>query len=85
MESYEEKQGRLTKELRLNRSGSVRLEKATSNLFRHRGASAAQKLDVANFSNVVGIDSVNQVVETEGMTTYETLVDATLLKILFSL
>tara|TARA_B100000029_G_C17593660_1_gene963338 strand:- start:1889 stop:3229 length:1341 start_codon:yes stop_codon:yes gene_type:complete len=78
MESYEEKQERLTAKLRQNQPGPVRLEKSTSNLFRHRGGSGAQKLDVTNFNNVIRVDSVNQIVETEGMTTYATLVDATL-------
>jgi len=56
----------------------VRLGKRTSNLFRHR-TQAAHRLDVSRFSGVLSIDPVARTADVLGMTTYEDLVDATLL------
>ena len=56
----------------------VQLEKSTSNLFRTRAQSAARKLDVRDLNQVLGVDSDHQLVEVEGMTTYEDLTDACL-------
>ena len=56
----------------------VRLGKRTSNLFRNRAASDAQRLDVSAFSGVLGLDAVARTAEVLGMTTYEELLDATL-------
>jgi FAD/FMN-containing dehydrogenase len=75
--SYEEKKQRLSKQLRNNASG-IRLEKATSNLFRTRETSDGGRLDVRQLNQVLEVDAVKQTVEVEGMTTYERLVDACL-------
>jgi len=57
-------------------SGPVGLQKETSNLFRDRAGGARRRLDVRGFNEVllVGKDFV----DAEGMTPYETLVDACL-------
>ena len=52
------------------------LAKETSNLFRDRTASGRQRLDVRSFTHVLSVDG--DVVECEGMATYEALVDACL-------
>jgi FAD/FMN-containing dehydrogenase len=75
--SYEEKKQRLTEQLRNNASG-IRLEKATSNLFRTREKSGGGRLDVRQLNQVLRVDTEKQTVEVEGMTTYERLVDACL-------
>jgi FAD/FMN-containing dehydrogenase len=60
-------------------SGSVRLSKTTSNLFRTRTSSKLKSLDVRSLNTVIKIDVNDMAVEVEGMTTFEDLVDATLL------
>jgi FAD/FMN-containing dehydrogenase len=75
--SYEEKKQRLTEQLRNNASG-IRLEKATSNLFRTREKSGGGRLDVRQLNQVLRVDTEKQTVEVEGMTTYERLLDACL-------
>ncbi len=77
--AYEQKRNRLAEELRRN-AGGVRLEKATSNLFRTRQQPAGSRLDVRGLNQVLGVDSARQQVEVEGMTTYEDLADACLEK-----
>jgi len=59
-------------------SGSFRLDKDTSNLFRDRTAGALRRLDVREFHHVLEVDAEAACVDVEGMTPYETLVDATL-------
>jgi FAD/FMN-containing dehydrogenase len=57
----------------------IRLEKATSNLFRPKTQGRRDKvLDVKDFNTVIDVDKQNLVAEVEGMTTYERLVDETL-------
>ena len=75
--AYEDKKNRLSQQLR-QQSGAVRLEKATSNLFRTREQPAGGKLDVRGMNQVLDVDRENQLVEVEGMTTYEALADACL-------
>ena len=58
--------------------GSIRLGKQTSNLFRPRAASPAQRLDVSAFDGVLEVDPLTRTAEVLGMTTYEHLVEATL-------
>ncbi|KJE93601.1 FAD linked oxidase domain-containing protein [Capsaspora owczarzaki ATCC 30864] len=53
--------------------------KKTTNLFRFRKQpKKATRLDVSSFNNVIHVDQEKMIVEVEGMTTYERLVDATL-------
>ncbi len=56
----------------------VRLAKRTSNLFRPRDKSSAPGLDVAAFDSVLAVDPVARTCDVQAMTTYEDLVDATL-------
>jgi len=73
--SYSKKKEALSEGLRAG-SGPVGLRKETSNLFRDRAGGARRRLDVRGFNEVllVGKDFV----DAEGMTPYETLVDACL-------
>ena len=75
--AYEHKRDRLSEQLRQN-AGRVRLQKSTSNLFRTREQSTGGKLDVRGMDQVLGVDTARQLVEVEGMTTYERLADACL-------
>jgi len=54
------------------------LEKRTSNLFRDRHETSKQRLDLSAFDHVIEIDPARGWVDVEGMTSYEHLVDATL-------
>jgi FAD/FMN-containing dehydrogenase len=56
----------------------VRLAKATSNLFRFRGDTTGQLLDVSAFGHVLSVDPESRTAITGGMTTYEDLTEATL-------
>jgi FAD/FMN-containing dehydrogenase len=58
--------------------GTVGLAKATSNLFRDRAAGARRRLDVSALSHVLAVDASAGTVDSEGMVTYEALVDACL-------
>ncbi|MFQ6021510.1 MAG: FAD-binding oxidoreductase [Acidiferrobacterales bacterium] len=78
MNSYEEKKQHLIQQLRTQESGPIRLNKATSNLFRDRKTPDHHKLDVSDFKQVLAVDPDGLWLETEGMTTYEDLVNATL-------
>ncbi len=75
--AYEQKKSALSQQLRSN-SGGVRLEKSTSNLFRTREQGGGSKLDVRSLNQVLDVDTGNQLVEVEGMTTYASLTDACL-------
>ena len=77
--TYQQKKLDLSAQLR-HSTEAVRLEKATSNLFRTRGKAGGPKLDVGSLNQVLVVDTENQVVEVEGMTTYENLADACLAK-----
>jgi len=59
-------------------TGPVRLRKRTSNLFRPRQHADRVLLDGSTLDHVIAIDRVARTAEVEGMTTYATLVDATL-------
>ncbi len=74
---YQERRGRLAQSLRLQPKGEIRLGKTTSNLFRDRQAQDS-RLDVGDFQHVLSVDPHTRVIETEGMVTYEALVDAAL-------
>lgn len=56
---------------------SVRLGKATSNLFRDRLRTSATRLDVHAFNRVLDVDAAAGTVDAEGMTSYEKLAAAT--------
>ncbi len=75
--TYEQKKQDLSAQL-LRSTEAVRLEKATSNLFRTRDKAGGPKLDVRSLNQVLAVDTENQVVEVEGMTTYERLADTCL-------
>ena len=80
-QSFEVRRDRLIKQFREARQRGVmpRLGKRTSNLFRVRpAATRSERLDVTDFNHVIEVDPVTRVAEVEGMTPYETLVDATL-------
>jgi FAD/FMN-containing dehydrogenase len=72
---YAKKKESLAAQLRAGQ-GPVALHKETSNLFRDRDAGARRKLDVRGFNEVLQVTS--SWVESEGMVTYEKLVDACL-------
>jgi FAD/FMN-containing dehydrogenase len=57
---------------------TVRLAKATSNLFRQRAATDAPGLDVGGLGGVISIDVRAQTADVQGMCTYEDLVAETL-------
>lgn len=59
-------------------SGPVRLKKSTSNLFRAREQTERTALDVTGLDHVIAIDVERRFVDVEGMSTYASLVDATL-------
>ena len=75
--TYQQKKQDLSAQLR-HSTEAVRLEKATSNLFRTRGTAGVSKLDVGSLNQVLAVDTENQLVEVEAMTTYERLADACL-------
>jgi FAD/FMN-containing dehydrogenase len=56
----------------------VRLGKRTSNLFRTRVYDSSPRLDVSGFDTVLAVDPEARTADVGGMTTYESLVDATL-------
>ena len=59
-------------------TGSLALEKSTSNLFRQRAQEPRHRLDVRHFNQVIHVDEKDRYAEVEGMTTYEDLVRETL-------
>jgi FAD/FMN-containing dehydrogenase len=78
--AYEQRRDLLVRELaESSRNGkSVRLEKSTSNLFRHRSATAGKGINVRDFSHVLSVDAEARTANVEGMATYEEIVDETL-------
>jgi len=72
---YHQRQQHLAQALRNNSGRGIRLSKQTSNLFRNR-STQGQLLDVREFNHILAIDPDTHVIETEGMVTYEALVDA---------
>jgi FAD/FMN-containing dehydrogenase len=75
--NYEQKKAQLLSTLS-SRSGPLSLTKPTSNLFRPRGDTPSNKIDVSHFNQVLSIDPHTLIAETEAMITYEALVAATL-------
>ncbi len=80
--SYEKKRLALIQEFQANllsgETGSVALNKDTSNLFRNRKTGPSQKLDVKRLNQVLSIDPGGLEAEVEGMITYDALVLETL-------
>ncbi len=81
-DEYEAKKRALLKDLSATDGLIAGLNRASSNLFRHRVESRQKKINLSHFDEVISLDPVRQVVEVEGMTRYETLV-ATLLPLGF--
>jgi FAD/FMN-containing dehydrogenase len=77
IEEHRRRVGQLADSLRSS-TGSVRLRKHTSNLFRPRQRADRVLLDGTTLNHVIGIDRAARTAEVEGMTTYADLVDATL-------
>jgi FAD/FMN-containing dehydrogenase len=73
--SYQQKKDSLAAQLRAAQ-GTVALQKETSNLFRDRASAPRRRLDVRHFNQVLRVEA--DFVEAEGMTSYESLVDACL-------
>jgi len=76
-DGYEARKAALVRQFR-DGAGAVGLRKGTSNLFRDRSEAGKRRLDVHAFQHVLGVDAAAGTVDTEGMTTYETLTEATL-------
>lgn len=74
---YPQRLEHLRQRLRAYTGPNIRLDKATSNLFRNRDTSHSG-LDVRNFQHVLSVDPATRSIETEGMVTYEDLTDAAL-------
>ncbi len=81
MNGHERRRAELVASLTVARAAGVKiaLGKSTSNLFRRRDLSGAHRVDVRSFNHVLLIDRDHMIADVEGMTTYETFVDATLL------
>jgi FAD/FMN-containing dehydrogenase len=77
LEAFAEKRARLVEQFAASGPG-VRLAKDTSNLFRDREAATGRRLDVRAFNSVLALDADAGWVDTEGMTPYAALTDATL-------
>ncbi len=76
---YEARTERLRQEYAATPAGTpVRLAKTTSNLFRTRRRTSARRLDVRGLEGVLGVDPDARTADVQAMTTYEQLVDATL-------
>ena len=76
-DSYRRRKGRLSQQMK-NASTGVRLRKDTSNLFRDRVNDKSDELTVKDFNHLLELDVEQSTLTTEGMITYEDLVDATL-------
>ncbi len=77
-EDYIGKRERALNSVRGTNHGPLALEKATSNLFRHREQEHVHRLDLRDFNHVVLVDEKERRAEVEGLTTYEDLVRETL-------
>ena len=73
---YESRKARLAEQIL--RSGGIRLDKKTSNLFRRRTATRENLLSVHDFNHVLSINKEEGWADVEGMTTYEEFVKETL-------
>ncbi len=77
--AHAEKVRRLVEAMRAGRGDApLGLAKDTSNLFRDRRETPKRRLDVRQFNEVLSVNAAEGWFEAEGMTPYETLVDALL-------
>ena len=74
---YPQRLENLRQSLRSHTGPNIRIDKATSNLFRNRDISDTG-LDVRSFQHVLSVDPASRSIETEGMVTYEDRADAAL-------
>ena len=80
IEAFVAKKEKLDLSLR-QEHGKITLQKNTiSNRFRYstNSSGGANGISLNDFNQVLGIDSANRILEVEGLTTYESIVDATL-------
>jgi FAD/FMN-containing dehydrogenase len=78
-EEYAHKRARAQRLLQeADSSARFALQKATSNLFRHRTQKDVKRLDLRDFNHVLRVDITARCAEVEGLTTYEELVRETL-------
>jgi FAD/FMN-containing dehydrogenase len=80
MQTHKKKVDALVRQLRADGSGTVRLGKDTSNLFRDRTPQQARRIDVRAFNQVLDVDSAAGIVDVEGMTSYGALAAAMMAK-----
>jgi FAD/FMN-containing dehydrogenase len=78
MLSYAQRKAELVRTLEAAAGERVALAKDTSNLFRDRQRRPRRRLEVGRFNHVLELDAATGWVDVEGMTPYDTLVDATL-------
>ena len=77
--SYRARCERIAAAVRAGHAGQpLGLAKRTSNLFRDRREGSKQRLDLGDFRHVLEVDVAEGWVDTEGLVTYEALVEATL-------
>ena len=77
---YAARRERILDTFRVGGGGTIGLRKDTSNLFRDRADNHRHRLDVRAFNHVLDVDPQGRWVDAEGMTTYEDLVAATLVR-----
>lgn len=77
--AYAERQARAARAMRnLAADAPLGLVKHSSNLFRDRDQRARQRLDLNDFNHVLEVNTAQGYVDTEGLVSYEALVDHTL-------
>jgi len=76
MATYAERCAELGRTLREGAAPSAGLNKEVSNLFRHRQGQPEHRLDVRSFNQVQRVEPDSGWMDVEGMTRYETAVDA---------
>jgi FAD/FMN-containing dehydrogenase len=77
-QAYERRVAALAGGLAAVSNAPLGLVKQTSNLFRDRSEGGKRRLDLSDFTHVLEVDAAEGAVDTEGLVTYEALVDATL-------
>jgi FAD/FMN-containing dehydrogenase len=77
-QAYERRVAALAGGLAAVSNAPLGLVKQTSNLFRDRSEGGKRRLDLSDFTHVLEVDAAAGAVDTEGLVTYEALVDATL-------
>lgn len=77
-QAYQQRVATLASGLVAASSAPLGLAKQTSNLFRDRSEGGKRRLDLSDFTHVLEVDAAAGALDTEGLVTYEELVDATL-------